>query len=446
MWCLNSKAQRLRVCLKTDLLPSLTVGVPFVARSNEPHAEPRASASGARPESSYRQSAEAEPRPLGSGGCHWGFAVIALALLAPCAHAERWKVQYFFDELKRTLYIADIAFPTAARGIAVGTITGEGRGNGSVALLSNDGGAHWATEPIKDHPRSIFFLNDSIGWMVGDDAIWMTEESGHAWKKIGDQIKPNRKVGATPPGGLIMRVWFLDAQHGFACGLQKSMLETHNSGKTWEDIDEAAKPSADPAYAVYNQIYFESPKHGIAVGGSTPPRPDDPRLPSWMEPERAIKRRQVPTLTFMIETYDAGAHWHVTTAPLMGNLMSVKMAGGIGLAVFGYAESFSWPSEVYRLDLAENKSVRVFREQNRRVVDCAMYPNRAYLAAIEPPGKLNSLPIPGKVKMLTSLDFETGTEMDVDYKAVARSLVLTGPDADHQWAATDTGMILHLIQ
>ncbi len=39
-----------RVCVKTDLLPSLTVGVPFGALSNEPHAEPRASARGARPQ------------------------------------------------------------------------------------------------------------------------------------------------------------------------------------------------------------------------------------------------------------------------------------------------------------------------------------------------------------------------------------------------------------
>jgi hypothetical protein len=122
------------------------------------------------------------------------------------------------------------------------------------------------------------------------------------------------------------------------------------------------------------------------------------------------------------------------------------MTANTALAVFGFEESFTWPSEVYRLDMAANQSTRVFREKDRRVVDCAMFPNRAYLAAIEPPGKLNSLPIPGKVKMLTSLDFETWTEMEVDYKAVARSLVLAGPDADHQWAATDTGMILHLVR
>ncbi len=48
--------------------------------------------------------------------------------------------------------------------------------------------------------------------------------------------------------------------------------------------------------------------------------------------------------------------------------------------------------------------------------------------------------------MLTSLDFETWTEMEVDYKAVARSLKLANAGCDHQWAATDTGMILHLVQ
>ena len=52
------------------------------------------------------------------------------------------------------------------------------------------------------------------------------------------------------------------------------------------------------------------------------------------------------------------------------------------LAIFGFEESFTWPSEVYKLDLNANKSSRVFREMNRRVLDCAMFPGRAYLAWI----------------------------------------------------------------
>jgi hypothetical protein len=55
------------------------------------------------------------------------------------------------------------------------------------------------------------------------------------------------------------------------------------------------------------------------------------------------------------------------------------------------------------------------------------------------------VPIPGKVRMLSSTNLSDWTEMPVDYKAVARSLVLAGPDAEHLWAATDTGMILQMV-
>jgi hypothetical protein len=46
--------------------------------------------------------------------------------------------------------------------------------------------------------------------------------------------------------------------------------------------------------------------------------------------------------------------------------------------------------------------------------------------------------------MLSSTNLKDWVEMPVDYRAVAQSLVLAGPDAEHLWAATDTGMILRL--
>ncbi len=373
---------------------------------------------------------------------------LCVAALAPLAHAERWKVQYFFDEFKKRFYIEDLAFPSAAHGVAVGTILDDdGSGKDKyTALVTDDGGEHWTSQTLKDHPRSLFFLNQSTGWLVGDDNLWITEDSGHTWRKVAEQKKPDHKLGPTPPGGLITRVWFLDAQRGFAAGLQKSVFETHDGGRTWQPVAEAAKPDAQPAYASYNEILFENRKYGVAVGGTTPPRPGD-HLPAWMEPERAMKRPEASTLTFMIETQDGGANWKVSTAQLtMGNLSVLRLAGTTGLTVFSFDESAEFPSEVYKLDLSTGNSMRVFHAKDRRVLDCSIYPGRAYLAAVEPPGKLNTLPIPGKVKILTSYDFENWTEMDVDYKAVARTLVLAGPDADHQWAATDTGMILHLVQ
>ena len=121
------------------------------------------------------------------------------------------------------------------------------------------------------------------------------------------------------------------------------------------------------------------------------------------------------------------------------------MANSDGLAIFGYADSFGWPSEVFHLDLQNGKSASVFKQKDRRVTDAALFPEGpAFLAAVEPPGRLASAPIPGKVKILISTNLTEWKEMKVDYRAVAGSVVLSGPDAYHIWGATDTGMILRL--
>ncbi len=363
--------------------------------------------------------------------------------------AQRWTVQYFYDEARTTLSLEDLAFPSAQHGIAVGTIYDQLNQSGNpkfTALISSDGGAHWSLEPIKDRPRSLFFLDESRGWMVADNGIWFTEESGRNWAKISEQKKPNHKFGATPPGGIIERVWFLDPQHGFAVGLQKTVLETHDGGHTWTPVAEAAKPQANPSFTSYTRIAFDGPKFGMIVGQAIPPRRDDAhRLPSWLDPEKAAKREQVPNLTLVLQTRDGGATWNSSTAPLFGEVASLRLAGTNGLNVMAFDEGFEWPSEVYHLNLSTGDTTRVFREKDRRVWDSALFAGpRAFLATVEPSGRLNTTPIPGKVRMLTSTNLTDWSEMKVDYKAVARWLVLAGPDADHLWAATDTGMILHL--
>ena len=53
----------------------------------------------------------------------------------------------------------------------------------------------------------------------------------------------------------------------------------------------------------------------------------------------------------MLQTLDGGATWTNSTAPLFGTVTSLRLLGQDGLAVFGFNESFEWPSEVYRLEL-----------------------------------------------------------------------------------------------
>jgi hypothetical protein len=376
---------------------------------------------------------------------------LVAVLLVPAALAQpKWTLQYFYDQDGKEFHITDLAFPSATRGIAVGAILDEeGRKPEYTALVTNDGGAHWAMVPLKEFPRSIFFLNDSVGWMVTGEAIWFTQESGRSWTRISDQIKPNRKLHDAPDTrGILLRVRFLDEQHGYAVGLQKSVYETRDGGHTWTPVEEAAKPASNPAYSIYTQIAFADAKRGIIMGGYVPPRRD--RLPDWMTPEQTMERRQQPLLAIELDTHDGGATWTPTTAPIFGSIETLRLAGKAGVAVFSYADSFPWPSEVYRLDLTTGKSATAFRQKDRNVTDALVFPDpafpqgRAFLAAVEPPGRLRSAPIPGKVKLLTSTNWKDWTEMDVDYRAVARSVMLAGPDAGHLWAATDTGMILRL--
>lgn len=379
------------------------------------------------------------------------YPIFFIALLSAAwaqAADPQWKIQYFYDKLHEVLNIEDLAFPSAQHGVAVGGIFDEAlpKKPRPVAVVTADGGEHWTLVPLHDHARSVFFLNDSTGWIVGDDAIWFTDQAGQSWKKVGDQKKPDKKIGPAPPGGLIERVWFLDEQHGFAVGFQKSAFQTTDGGKTWTALDAAAKPPASPAHAAYTQIAFDGPNTGLIMGGSTPPRADDPHFPTWMEPERAVRRRPAQSTTLLIETHDAGKTWESNTTDLYGSIINLRLSGAIGLAVFSFNESFEYPTEVYRLDLKGANSDRVFREKDRRVTDAALFPGtHAFLATVEPPGRLNVAPIPGKVHILTSSNLTDWTEMHVDYKANARAVMLAGPDADHQWAATDTGMILHLL-
>jgi hypothetical protein len=374
---------------------------------------------------------------------------ILLAILSGLhtpAFAERWKIQYFFDEGRDTLVIDDLAFPTATHGIAVGTILDElsRKRPRYVALVSSDGGARWTSKELVEHPRSIFFLNESEGWMVTDDSFWSTETSGAAWKRIAPQIKPDKKISQVP-GGLITRVWFLDSKHGFAVGLQKSVYESKNGGVTWTPVAAAAQPPGDPKFTAYTHIYFEGGKAGIIYGASTPPRRDDPDLPEWMEPERAVKRRKVAMLTLDLRSTDGGTIWKSESSELFGSLSSVCLAGADGLSIYQFDQTYDSPSEVYHMDAHAGKVTSVYRDK-LRVMDCALFKGpRAFLAAVEPPGRLNTVPIPGKVKILSSANLTDWTEMDVDYKANARSLIMAGPDPEHLWVATDTGMILHLL-
>jgi len=367
------------------------------------------------------------------------FFLLASILASIPAHAERWKLQYFYDTDEDSLRIVDLKFPSAQRGIAAGMLVDskDGDKQKSVVLVTSDGGDTWSTVEVKDNPQSLFFLDDSTGWMVTNRGLQYTEESGRSWKKM------------KAPKNLL-RVYFLDRLHGFGVGTHKEAYRTVDGGEHWEDLPAAAEVASSEDYTVYEWIDFANPKIGAIVGWSRPPRRGGWRdqLPAWVDPETAATRPQWPTMSILLETHDAGVTWQPSSASIFGRIAKMRMSpGGAGLGLVMFDDWFEYPSEVSFVDWRTGKSQRTFREKNRRITDVAIAGSSGpfYIAGHESRGKLNALPIPDRVHVLTSPDGKGWKEMKVDYRATANNVILAATGSGQVWAATDTGMILKLV-
>ena len=352
--------------------------------------------------------------------------------LASAAPAERWRLQYFYDADNSRLAIADLNFPTPQLGMAVGYLLKGDKAHGA-GVVSRDGGRTWAPLALPRPGVSLFFLDPSLGWLVTDDGgIWKTTEFGRDWTPL-----------ARLPGAL--RIHFVDENRGWAVGTRKSIWESSDGGKHWRNLPVADQPKTTRDFTTYACIAFANPATGLIAGWSKRPRTMR-RVPDWMDPES--RPRELPSVSLLLDTHDGGAHWQVTEASLFGRVTRARLApDGRGLNLIEFWDAFDWPSEVFRFDWRTGHTERVFRQKDRAVTDIALPPQGpAYLAAIEPPGKLPRSPIPGKLRILRSDDLAHWQEMDVDYRAVAHRAILAAPDAANLWVATDTGMILQLVR
>jgi len=363
------------------------------------------------------------------------FTRITATLLLACsalAAEERWDIQFRHRAVDSTMTINDLVFASQKRGVACGYITDKKEKDKPFVLVTSDGGEKWTEAPVKEVGLSMFFLDDSTGWMVTEKGIWKTIEAGRSWNKL-----------ARAPSGML-RVWFLTADHGFAAGLQKRVFETIDGGDTWSPLEIVKEITANPLYTTFGEIAF-SGDAGIISGWNLPPRQGGP---DWMEPERAKLRKQVPHYSVFLETRDGGKKWVKSEASVFGQVTRVSLAPqGVGLGLVTFRDVFEYPSEVMRIDLRTGKSTSAFAKKDRAITDVRIFAGstRSLLAGFEPSGPIYNSPIPGRLKVLSSNDMQNWTEMVVDYKAVAHSAIIAGPDEKHVWIATDTGMILKLV-
>ncbi len=343
-----------------------------------------------------------------------------------------WRIQYIFEQSRSSLTITDLKFPSSRRGIASGIFSDKSKDKPTV-LVTSDAGEHWTPVPVKEAGLSLFFLDESLGWMVTESGIWQTDEAGRSWRKISKHKD-------------LLRVQFLTREHGFAVGALKQMLESKDGGATWLPVPAASALSLSPENTVFGAISFIDNKRGFATGWNMPASRRFSRFPDWMDPETAQGHRQLPSLSVFMETRDGGATWKSQVLSMFGHISQVSMApSGFGLSLVEFHDNFEYPSEVYRIDSATGGSRRVFRDRARAITDVAALGNGGgFMAGFQLVGTVRNSPIPGKLKIYSTDDLNSWYEMKVDYRADAHRAFISAADPEHVWVATDTGMILRL--
>lgn len=130
-----------------------------------------------------------------------------------------------------SLPIRDIYFLDNNKGFAVGGENSCG-GTGCIPaggfiLKTSDGGQNWAkifTPTDKVEISSICFINNTIGFCVGDNVVFKTIDGGQTWTE--------NKINNI--GGKMMKISFVDNQNGYIVCLFDKILKTNNGGLTWE--------------------------------------------------------------------------------------------------------------------------------------------------------------------------------------------------------------------
>jgi photosystem II stability/assembly factor-like uncharacterized protein len=355
----------------------------------------------------------------------------------PLWAAERWELHYFYDKNDSALSFTDLQFPSATQGVASALILQANRRPKPVVALTADGGRSWELVSIKEAPLSLYLLDERHGWMVSNRGrLWTTADGGRSWSRAA---LPG--VRAEP-----LRVCFRDRSRGWLLCNRKQAYSTADGGRSWQPIAEAAPPDLAELRSLYSQAaaFHDT----VLLAGFMRPFSRRSRFPVWMEPDLAAAGL-FPTTAFLLHSTDGGQRWTRHLLHGFGEIkrLRISSAGAAFLLVHRLDSIADPPTEIRSLDLTTLETRSVYTERTRWVTDIAFAgPGRLFAVALDQQGRSAQPAIPIKIRVLTSTDFRSWREMEIDYRAEAHSAHLASPDPDHAWIATDTGMILRWVK
>jgi photosystem II stability/assembly factor-like uncharacterized protein len=105
----------------------------------------------------------------------------------------------------------------------INTLTGWISGSNGLMLKSTDGGLSWGQQyvPTSGDVRKIQFLNENVGFALGDNQLFKTLDGGDSWNGI-----------STPATNVLVDMTFADTDYGWITS-NDQIYKTTNGGTTW---------------------------------------------------------------------------------------------------------------------------------------------------------------------------------------------------------------------
>lgn len=104
-------------------------------------------------------------------------------------------------------------------------------GERGYVIYSEDFGRKWqpAQVTVSSQLNALFFVDDNLGWAVGEDAVIIhTSDGGRTWEKQFDARNADIQ-------GPLLDVYFENKEVGYAVGVFNKIYRTSDGGQTWVD-------------------------------------------------------------------------------------------------------------------------------------------------------------------------------------------------------------------